>query len=183
SCVADEEIKAALESGEGAPPVAICFDLILKLRTHFMTGQYEAAVGMVGEIESLLWSAQCHIQVVDYYYYAALAMAAMIWSSSSEPRRSAEVLKGYLTKLSEWAESYAPTFFDKYALVSAEIARVEGRDLEAMRLYEDAILSARKHGFIQNEAISNEVAAQFYLDLGYETIAQTYLRNAHQCYL
>jgi len=182
-CVADEEIKAALERGEGSPPVAICFDLILKLRTYFMTGQYEAAVAMVGEIEPLLWSAQCHIQAVDYYYYAALAMTAMIGSSSSEPRRSAEALKRHLTKLSEWAEIYAPTFFDKYALVSAEIARLEGRDLEAMRLYEDAILSARKHGFIQNEAIGNEVAAQFYLDRGYETIAQSYFRNAHQCYL
>jgi predicted ATPase/signal transduction histidine kinase len=182
-CVADEEIKSALERGEGSPPIAICFDLILKLRTYFMTGQYESAVAMVREIEPLLWSAQCHIQVVDYYYYAALAMAAMIGPSSSEPHRSAEALKGYLTKLSEWAETYAPTFFDKYALVSAEIARVEGRDLEAMRLYEDAILSARKHGFIQNEATSNEVAAQFYLDRGYETIAQSYLRNAHQCYL
>jgi predicted ATPase/signal transduction histidine kinase len=180
---ADEEIKAALERGEGSPPVAICFDLILKLQTYFMAGQYEAAVAMVREIEPLLWSAQCHIQAADYYYYAALAIAAMIGPSSSEPRRSAESLKRYLTKLSEWAEIYAPTFFDKYALVSAEIARIEGRDLEAMRLYEDAILSARKHGFIQNEAISYEVAAQFYLDRGYETIAQTYLRNAHQCYL
>jgi len=53
-----------------------------------------------------------------------------------------------------------------------------------MRLYEDAILSARKHGFIQNEAIgSNEVAARFYLDRGYETTAHAYFRNAHRCYL
>ncbi len=50
-----------------------------------------------------------------------------------------------------------------------------------MRLYEDAILSARKHGFIQNEAIGNEVAARFYLNRGYETTAHAYFRNAHRC--
>ena len=44
-----------------------------------------------------------------------------------------------------------PTFGDKYALVSAEIARIEGRDLDAQRLYEEAIRSARDNGFVQNE--------------------------------
>src|SRR5260370_39964465 len=133
------------------------------------------------EVAPLLWSAQCHIQSADYYYHAALAIAAMIGPSGLPPRRSTKTLKQHLAKLSEWAETHPPTFFDKYALVSAELARIEGRDPEAMRLYEDAILSARKHGFIQNEAISNEVAARFYLDRGYETTAYTHFRNAHQC--
>src|SRR5258708_1123 len=180
---AEEGINAALERGEGAPPVAICFDRILKLRGRFMAGRYEAAMAAAQEVEPLLWSAQCHIQSADYYYYAALAIAAMIGPSGPPPRRSTKTLKQHLAKLSEWAEANPPTFFDKYALVSAEVARIEGRDPEAMRLYEDAILSARKHGFIQNEAISNEVAARFYLDRGYETTAYAYFRNAHQCYL
>ena len=38
--------------------------------------------------------------------------------------------------------SYPPTFGDKHALVSVEIARLEGRGLDAMRLYEEAIRSA-----------------------------------------
>jgi len=172
-----------LKYGEGFPPVAICFDLILKLRAGFMAGQYEAAMAAAQELEPLLWSAQCHIQAADYHFYAALATAAMISPFSSETRHSAEALEQHLAKLSEWAETHPPTFFDKYALVSAETARIEGRDLEAMRLYENAIESARKNGLVQNEAIGNEVAARFYLDRGFETIAHTYLRNARQCYL
>jgi predicted ATPase/signal transduction histidine kinase len=172
-----------LELREYSSPVAVCFGLILKLRTRFMSGQYEAAVAMAREIEPLLWSAQCHIQAADYYYYTALATAAMIGPSAAGSSRSTKALKQYLTKLSEWAEAHPLTFFDKYALVSAEVARIEGRDQEAMRLYEDAILSARKHGFVQNEAIGNEVAARFYLARGYETTAHAYFQNAHQCYL
>ena len=184
SSLAGEEVNPpSLELSEDSAPIAVCFGLILKLRTRFMSGQYEAAVAIAREIEPLLWSAQCHIQAADYYYYAALATAAMIGPSATDSSRSTKALKQYLTKLSEWAEAHPPTFFDKYALVAAEVCRIEGRDPEAMRLYEDAILSARKHGFVQNEAIGNEVAARFYLDRGYETTAHAYFRNAHRCYL
>src|SRR5260221_4935103 len=93
----------------------------------------------------------------------------MIGPSATDSSRSTKALKQYLTKLSEWAEAHPPTFFDKYALVAAEACRIEGRDPEAMRLYEDAILSARKHGFVQNAAIGNEVAGLIFLDAGFET--------------
>jgi C4-dicarboxylate-specific signal transduction histidine kinase len=68
-------------------------------------------------------------------------------------------------------------------LVAAEIARIEGRELDAESLYEKAIQSARQHGFLQNEAIAHEVAARFYSARGFETIAHAYLRNARYCYL
>ncbi len=75
------------------------------------------------------------------------------------------------------------TFGDKHALVSAELAHLEDRDLDAMQLYEKAIRAARENGFVQNEGIANELAAKFYLARGYETSAHAYLRNARYCYL
>ena len=68
-------------------------------------------------------------------------------------------------------------------MVAAEIARLEGRELDAERLYEEAIRSAREHGFVQNEGLANEVAARFYAARGFETIAHAYLREARYCYL
>jgi GAF domain-containing protein len=67
--------------------------------------------------------------------------------------------------------------------VSAEIARIERRDLDAMRLYEQAIRSARANGFLHNEALANELAARFYAARGFEKIAHTYLREGRHCYL
>jgi PAS domain S-box-containing protein len=67
-------------------------------------------------------------------------------------------------------------------LVSAEIARVEGRAFYAMRLYEEAIQSARENSFVQNEALAHEVAARFYATRGLETFAHAYLRKARNCY-
>src|SRR5229473_2073329 len=86
-------------------------------------------------------------------------------------------------QLREWADNYPPTFGDKHALGSAEIARLEGRDTDAMRLYEQAIRSARDHGFVQNEGIAHEVTARFYAARGIETTAHLHLRSARDCYL
>src|SRR6266478_5514468 len=49
------------------------------------------------------------------------------------------------------------------ALVAAEIACLEGRAVDAMRFYEQAVQSARGHGFVQNEGLAHELAARFYL--------------------
>ena len=56
-------------------------------------------------------------------------------------------------------------------------------ELDAERLYEEAIRSAREHGFVQNEGLANELAARFYAARGFETIAEAYLRKARSCYL
>src|ERR1700719_710684 len=61
--------------------------------------------------------------------------------------------------------------------------RLDRRELEAERLYEEAIRSAREHGFVQNEGLAYEVAARFYAGRGFETFAHAYLRNARNCYL
>ena len=122
--------------------------------------------------------------MLDYFYYAALTVAALYENASADEQTAwRELLAAHREQLREWAENYPPTFADKHALVSAEIARLEGRDLEAMRLYEQAIQSAREHGFVQNEGLAHEVAANFYAARGFETFADAYLRNARDCYL
>ena len=52
-----------------------------------------------------------------------------------------------------------------------------------MRLYEQAIRSARINGFVHNEAIAYERASAFYRARGFDQIATLYLRNARYCYL
>ena len=104
-------------------------------------------------------------------------------ATAGEQQEWRELLTAHREQLREWAETYPPTFADKHALVCAEIARLEGRDADAMRLYEQAIQSAREQGFVQNEGVANEAAARFYAARGVDTIANVYLRNARYCYL
>jgi signal transduction histidine kinase len=122
--------------------------------------------------------------LLDYFYYTALTVAALYEKASADEQPGwRELLTTHREQLREWADNYPPTFADKHALVSAEIARIEGRDLDAMELYEEAIREARKNGFVQNEGTGNELAARFYLDRGYEKIAHAYLREARYSFL
>ena len=63
------------------------------------------------------------------------------------------------------------------------MARIENRELDAERLYEKAIHSARTNGFVHIEGLANELAARFYTARGFEMIANAYLREARSCYL
>ena len=103
-------------------------------------------------------------------------------ASISERQQHLEALTGHHKQLQVWAENCPENFANRAALVAAEMARLEGRWQDAMQLYEQAIESAREGGFVQNEALANEVAARFYLGRGFETIAYAYLRNARNCY-
>jgi PAS domain S-box-containing protein len=162
----------------------MCWYWILKLKARFLAGDYAAALAAADKAGALLWVATLQTRLLDYFYYAALTVAALYENASVEEQPGwRDLIAAHQERLREWAETYPPTFGDKYALVSAEIARLEARDSDAMRLYEQAIQSAHEHGFVQNEALAYEVAARFYAARGFETIASAYLRNARHCYL
>ncbi|MDB4899593.1 MAG: multi-sensor signal transduction multi-kinase, partial [Gemmatimonadetes bacterium] len=164
-------------------PLMVCFYWILKLKARFLSGDYAEALAAADKAKALLLVATAQIELLDYYYFAALTVAALYEHASADEQTAwRELLAAHRDQLREWADVHPPTFSDKHALVSAEIARLEGRDADAMHLYEAAIRSARTNGFPQFEGLSHEVAARFYTARGLETIAQGYRRNARDCH-
>jgi len=162
----------------------ICLYWILKLKARFLSGNYSEALAAAGKAKPALRGEPTQIFLLDYFYYTALTVAALYEKASADERAGwRDLLAAHQEQLREWAENYPPTFDDKHALVSGEIARLEGRDADAMRLYEQAARSAREHGFVQNEGLAHEVAAGFYAARGVERIANDYLRTARDCYL
>jgi predicted ATPase/signal transduction histidine kinase len=165
-------------------PTVICLHWIRKLKVRYLSGDYGEAQAAADKARALLRTSAVQLQLLDYFYYAALTMAALYEKASADEQASWHgLLTAHREQLREWAESNPPTFTDKHALVSAEIARLEGRDSDAMRLYEQAIQSARKNGFVQNEALAHEVAMGFYTARGVWSIVHAYSRNARHCYL
>ena len=73
-------------------------------------------------------------------------------------------------------------FQHKYDLIEAELARVLGKEVAAGAAYDRAIEGAHSHGYLQEEALANELAGHFYLARGRTTIARAYLREAHYVY-
>jgi transcriptional regulator with GAF, ATPase, and Fis domain/predicted ATPase len=150
---------------------------------RFIAGDYVAASDSFDQARRFL-SPLIGLTRFEYAYYEALTLAAL--DSPGVTDANGPQLRGRIREhaklLALWAESSPTTFADKSMLVEAELARLDGHELDAMRLYERAIQLAQDNGFIQNEAIANETAARFYRDQGFETTERAYLRVARYCY-
>lgn len=165
-------------------PVSVFWYYLARLRAAVMAGDHEAALVAAGRAEPMLEAVFIYFDSTEYHFYAALAMAGAWAKASAEQRESLRAkLDASHDRLRVWSESGPENFRDRYALVSAELARIQGHGPEAMRFYEQAIRAARESGFVQNEAIANELASRFYADQGFETIADAYLREARYAYL
>jgi len=155
----------------------------LKVQARFLAGDYDAAVHASIKAHQLLWSAPSLLEPSAFRFYSALSFTAARDSSSSDQRqRYFDAALDHYRQLEIWSENCPENFGNRAALVGAEIARIEGRLLDAEELYEKAIRSAHANGFVHNEAVANEVAARFYAARGFEKTAHAYLRDARYCY-
>jgi predicted ATPase len=169
-----------------SPMLAIpeCWYWIRKLQARFFAGDYASAVEASVAAQRLLWTSPSFFEMAEAHFYGALSHAAACDAAlPAQYQQHAQALTAHHRQLLAWAEHGAENFANRAALVGAEIARIEGRALDAERLYEEAIRSARQNGFVHNEALANELASRFYAARGLETIAHAYLRNARNGYL
>jgi predicted ATPase/signal transduction histidine kinase/CheY-like chemotaxis protein len=163
---------------------AKCWYWIRKLHARYFAGEYADALEAAAKAKPLLQTQPGFFESAEYIFYDALARAAEYGSATSEERsRHRETLATHQKQLEAWAENCPENFENRAALVNAEIARIEGRELDAQRLYEKAIRSARENRFVQNEGLANELAGRFYLASGYQTSGYAYLRNARYCFV
>ena len=157
---------------------------IRKLQARFFAGDYASAVAAASTAQPMLWTSPSQFETAEFHFYGALSHAAC-WDSASPDQRPQhfEALVTHHRQLEIWAEHCPENFENRAALVGAEIARIEGRVIDAEGLYEKAIRSARASGFIHNEALANEVAARFYAGRGFDKIAHAYLQDARYGYV
>jgi len=177
----ESDLERAL-AGNPALAFSECWYYVRKLQARFHAGEY------VDALEAALRAqpkSRARLEVVEYHFYDALCHAAVHESASSQDRKYHRArLMEHLEKLDTWALHCPENFANRAALVAAELARIEGRELDAERLYERAITSARAVDLVHNEALANELAGRFYLARGFDRIiAHAYFREARNCYL
>src|SRR5262249_51019293 len=164
-----------------------CYYWIRKLQARFFAGDYASAIDAAERVEA--WHARLPsrlfmLEEQEYHFYAALSRAAWCEPMSPDPyAKHREALGKHEREIRALAGHCPQNFDDRAALLGAEIARIEGRPLDATDLYERAIRSARANGFVHNEALAYELAARFYAARGLEEVAHLYLGNARRGYL
>lgn len=156
---------------------------VFRLEERFFASDFATALAAAAQVGKRRWALRSSIEEAEYDFYAALTRAAMA-DRASDVERGVHLLalSDHYERIVVWAQNCPENFANREALVRAEMARLEGRDVEAQRLYEQAIRLARKHGFLQNEALANELAGQFYAARDLATSAEAHLRYARDCY-
>ncbi|MGB3639898.1 MAG: AAA family ATPase, partial [Rivularia sp. (in: cyanobacteria)] len=135
------------------------------------------------EAEKLLECVAGIIAVADLNFYQSLILTALYSAATfAEQKQYWHQLERNQKQMKIWADNCEANFLHKYLIIEAEIARISGNKLEAMELYDLAIASANTYGFIQNEALANELAANFWLGMNKEDFAQIYLSEAYNGY-
>ncbi|MER9299244.1 AAA family ATPase [Mesorhizobium sp. M0621] len=180
---ADVFSEDAFERRTRSLPIANCWYWIRKLQLGVFAREHASAIEGAAKAEPLLWTSASSLEIVEYHFYAALARAGLCDDAGQEDRAvHVAAVASHHGRLLEWSDHERANFEDRATLVGAEIARIEGRVVDAMRLYDRAIDLAQSHGIVHHQALANELAARFYASQGFETIARTYLREALQHY-
>jgi predicted ATPase/GAF domain-containing protein/tRNA A-37 threonylcarbamoyl transferase component Bud32 len=156
---------------------------IFKSLIFLLYGDYERALTQIqASQENQVYLSGLIVQM-DHYFLYSLALTALYPSVSEEEQTVYEkTLENNQQKMKLLADNCPDNFLHKYLLIEAERARLWGKELEAMDLYDEAIASARKYEYRQNEALANELAAKFWLERGKEKIAKIYMQEAHYGY-
>jgi predicted ATPase/signal transduction histidine kinase len=162
----------------------VCHYWIFQLRARCLFGQYAAAARATEEAAVHLYACAGLVAYRDFYFYGALTLAARAADAPAEARlKLGQTLTAYHRQLGSFAASFPSGFHHQFALVGAEIARLEGREVEAERLYEESLAWAKAGKFVGDEALAHELAASFYRARGLDAFADLYLGNAHAGYL
>ncbi|MEZ2240595.1 AAA family ATPase [Microcoleus sp.] len=156
---------------------------ILKTQILYMYEKYTDGFSIARKNAKMLGIDGGFFNITEHYLYDSLILSALYPTATIKQKDYyQQILDKNLEKLEIWATNCPENFLHKYLLVLAELARINGQNLEAMELYDRAIASASENGFIQNESLANELAAKFYLEWGKEKIAQVYLTDAYYAY-
>jgi len=115
-------------------------------------------------------------------YYSLALLARYLQAETSQQVEDMAIIEKNQEKMESWADFVPANHRHQYELVEAEKARVLGKTLRAMEYYDRAIKSAKESEYIACEALANELAGEFYLSLGRDKIAQTYMTEAHYSY-
>ncbi|MBF2048635.1 MAG: AAA family ATPase [Elainella sp. C42_A2020_010] len=149
----------------------------------YLFQSYGLAAENVAQAKQHLDSVSGLLIVVLFHFYDSLiSLAIFPQAFQIEQKQILHQVNANQRKLKQWA-SYAPmNHLHKFYLVEAERYRILGQVVAALDAYDRAIALAVEHGYVNEAALANELAARFCLEQGKTRLAQTYLADAYYNY-
>ena len=144
---------------------------------RFLEGDFAEAALHLDKAWGLTWSAPAHIHLIDLALFSVLNRAALQTATGRT-----QAFDQPMQRLRLWAELNPRYFSDRLALAEAELLRLQGRSLEALQRYEEAIAKAEHCGAIHIKGLAHELAARGHQALGLQVGSRTHLRHARDAW-
>ena len=158
------------------------YDLQATQMLAFHFGQYEDAYEQGTNAISLKTSFNGSYPTQRLIFYDTLVCLRLSGTGNHEKEKLVVRIDKNLELLKTWATLTPMNFEHMHFLAQAEQVRNSLNPEKAARIYELAIESARSNGFLQDLALSYDLAAQYYSDGGFEHFYEVYMKKAHQAY-
>ena len=156
---------------------------VLQAQILYLLGREEEALKAVLMAQELGGFFSSSISVAALNFYHSLILTALYQNASPENRTSyLDQVRKNQQQLQIWASHCPENFQHLHQLVDAELARITDQELVAEKCFENAIQSAAKQNFTQDLALANELAARFYQQRGFGSIAASFCREAYRGY-
>jgi len=151
----------------------------------YLFRRYSIAAEMLELHQEVAKAAKVYssIEVIHETFYAGLIAASLLRQNGYDKIKWRSLVEVALNQLSNWAEVGSEwNFGHKLDLLKAEKFFSENETEAAASSYESAIRGAKKHCFINEEALACERAGMFHLHNGSMDEARKYLGMAKQLY-
>ncbi|MEA5570453.1 AAA family ATPase [Calothrix sp. UHCC 0171] len=164
--------------------LAMCCHQIIKSQALYIYGDYDGAYACALEAQANIMRVIGFFCVAVHNFYFSLALVHKYDQASDDDTKAEylQQLQANQAQMKIWADSCPENFLHKYLLVEAEMLRLAGDNTEAIELYDKVIHLAKENHYIQEEALSYELAAKFYLGWNKPKIAQVYIKDAYYAY-
>jgi predicted ATPase/class 3 adenylate cyclase len=178
---ADSEIAALSERGDDA--TSRFFYHSNKQFLSFLFGRNGDALRHGDAARTFLASVTGLPDIPLYSLYDGLARVhAAARASGPESKALLKIARAHQKKLGNWARFGPMNYEHKYNLLSAELAGISD-DASARDLYDRAIQGALRHGYHQEAALAQELAARFHLGREQFELGRFYLAEAYRNYV
>jgi PAS domain S-box-containing protein len=162
----------------------LCFYYFTKLTVLYYFQEYEQAKEYVEKTKNngLEYINSSMFILFTKFLFSLTGLANYAHSDDTEKKRIEQEVLENQKLLKYWAELCPENQLHRYWLVEAEWANVHHRDAEAIEFYDTAIELAKKHEYLNEEALALELAARFYLSRKKDRIARAYMQDARTKY-
>jgi predicted ATPase/signal transduction histidine kinase len=160
----------------------LCFFYLHRATLRFLLKDTNRAAADMVQAKSYILAGSAYVSEAGLYFYDSLIALAIVAESSTEMETQQQRVQENQIRLQFWAEHAPMNHLHKWHLVEAEKHRVLDDKAQAIAFYDRAITGAKENGYRQEEALANELAAEFYLNWGKVRIGQEYLAQAYYGY-